>query len=128
MSKNRRIVYINDIGVIINDVDWNEYHEDINGNPNPFNITFDVLVNDKNYKISFSNPFMDSQNQRSAGHFKGSGATYIQFLREVEKLHELRDKNLFSDDTEKMANNVFGAIAQSIYGDLQSHSPDQDED
>jgi len=128
VSKNRRIVYINDIGVIINDVDWNEYHEDLNGNSDPFNITFDVLVNDKNYTFSFCNPSLDSQNQQSTGSFYGSGDSYIQFLREVEKHHELRDKNLFSDDTENVANKVFGAIAQSIYNDVQSHSPDQDED
>ncbi len=128
MSKNRRIVYINEIGVIINDVDWNEYHEDINGNSDPFNITFDVLVNDKSYKISFSNLSLDSQNQRSVGHFIGSGASYIQFLKAVETRSELHDKNQYGDDTENAANNVFGAIAQSIYNDVQSHSPDQDED
>ncbi|HQC29688.1 MAG: hypothetical protein V9G21_03180 [Methylotenera sp.] len=125
---NRRIVYINDIGVIINDVDWNDYHEDIKGNPDPFSITFDVLVNDKNYTITFSNPSLDSQNQRSAGPFKGSGASYIQLLREVETRSELRDKNQYSEDTENEANNAFGTIAQSIYNDVQSHSPDQDED
>ncbi|MGB7814874.1 MAG: hypothetical protein WBL28_00825 [Methylotenera sp.] len=128
MSKNRRIVYINDIAVTINDVDWNESPEDINANPNPFNITFDVLVNDKTYTITFSNPSLDNQNQRSAGTFYGSGASYIQFLREVETRSELRDNNQYSDDTENMANNAFGAIAQSIYDDVQSHSPDQDED
>jgi hypothetical protein len=128
VNQNRRIVYINDVGVTINDVDWNECHEDINGNPDPFNITFNVLVNDKNYTISFSNSSLDSQNQRSACHFIGSGATYIQFLKEVETRSELRDKNQFSGDTENVANKVFGAIAQSIYDDMQSHSPDQDED
>lgn len=121
MSKSRRIVYINDIGVIINDVDWND-------NPNLFNITFDVLINDKNYTITFSNPSLDSQNQQSTDSFKGSGASYIQFLREVEKRIELRDKNQYSDNTENAANKVFGAIAQSIYDDVQSHSPDQDEE
>ncbi|HQC28136.1 MAG TPA: hypothetical protein PK342_02035 [Methylotenera sp.] len=130
MSKNRRIVYINNVGVIINDVDWNEYHEDINDNANPFNITFDVLLNDKNYKISFSNLSLNNQNQnkRSASHFIGNGASYIQFMKDVETSSELRDKNQFSDSTEKIANNVFGAIAQSIYNDVQSHSPDQDEE
>jgi hypothetical protein len=125
VSKQRRIIYINDIGITINDVDWNE---NPNESPNQFNINFDVLVNDKNFTINFGNPTLDGQNQQPLDSFKGYGISYIQFLKEVEKRIELRDSDQYSSDTEREANKVFGTIAQSIYNDMQSHSPDQDED
>jgi hypothetical protein len=78
--------------------------------------------------MTFSNTSLNSQNQQLRDSFSGSGASYIQFLRAVETSSELCDKNQYSDVTEKMTNNVFGAIAQSIYNDVRSHSPDQDED
>lgn len=125
MSKNRRIVYINDMSVTINDVDWNG---SLNGSPNQFNINFDVLVNDRSFIINFGSPSLDSQNQTTSTSFKGYGDSYIQFLKEVEKRSELRDTDQYSSETESEANKAFGDIAQSIYEDVQSHSPDQDED
>ena len=128
MGKNGRTVYINDISVIINDMDYGEYNDSVNGAHGKLNITFDVLVNDKLYLINFSNDPLYSENQHTLYAFKGSGDSYIQFLKEVETNPEFRDKNQYSEDTENAANNIIGSIAQSIYYDVISHSPDQDEE
>ena len=128
MNKNGRIVYINGISIIITDMDYCEYHNICHGTPDRLNITFDMSVCDKHYSIDFSNDSLDSPNQHSANTFKGSGDSYIQFLKVVETNPELRDKNQYSDDTKNAANNIIGAIAQSIYDHVRSHSPDQDEE
>jgi hypothetical protein len=49
-------------------------------------------------------------------------------LKAAENNDQLRDKKQFSDDTKNAADEVIGAIAQSVYIHVQSHSPDQDEE
>ncbi len=124
VKKNGRIVYINGIGVIITDMDYGEYHDIFNGAPGRLNITFDMSVCDKPYSIDFSNDSPDSPNQHSAGTFKGSGDSFIQFLKVVETNPELRDKNQYSNDTKNAANNIIGAIAQSIYEHVGTYEND----
>ncbi len=93
-----------------------------------FNITFNVAVTNKVFVINFSNERLSSQNQYLADSFIGTGEAYSAFLSEIENIAELRDKKEYSEETKNAANAVIGAIAQSVYGHVQSHSPDQDEE
>ena len=128
MNKSGRIVYINGISIVITDMDYGEYYDIGHGALGRLNITFDMLVFDKPYSIDFSNDSLDSANQHSAGTFKGRGDSFTQLLKVVETNPELRDKNQYSEATKHAANNIIGAIAQSIYEHVGSHSPDQDEE
>ncbi len=93
-----------------------------------FNITFDVTVNSQLFVVNFSNQRLSNQNQYIADTFIGSGESYTRFLLEVESNAELQNKKQYSDQTKNAANEVIGAIAESVYIHVQSHSPDQDEE
>ncbi len=109
-------------------MDYNYVNNKDNVASSKFNITFDAIVNSKLFVISFSNAELSGQNHYLADTFIGTGDSYSQFLIEVERNTKLKDKNLYSDDTKNTANEVVGAIAQSVYIHVQSHSPDQDEE
>lgn len=107
-------------------------YDDINNSnitsPTRFNITFNVTVNNQFFVINFSNERLSSDSSYVADTFIGIGDAYSDFLKEVESNIQLQDKNQFSDETKNAANDVIGAIAQSVYLHVQSHSPDQDEE
>lgn len=124
MNKNGRIVSINGVSITITDMDYGELKASNVDTPNVFNISFNVTVNDKCFLITFSNGAPDNQNQAVSDTFIGIGDSCIQFLKEVESSPEYRHGN----GAESVANKVIGAIAQSVYNDVQSHSPDQDEE
>lgn len=128
MRKNGRLVCINSTDVTITGMDYNYVNNKDNVASSKFNITFDAIVNSKLFVISFSNAELSGQNHYLADTFIGTGDSYSQFLIEVERNTKLKDKNLYSDDTKNTANEVVGAIAQSVYIHVQSHSPDQDEE
>lgn len=124
LKKNGRIVKINGTSVTITDMDYDVAYASVNSAPNIFTIAFEVIVNNKYFLIDFSNGPLESQSPYLPSDFKGKGASYIQFLKEVESSPE----NQVSGNTESAANNIIGAIAQSVYYDVASHSPDQDEE
>ena len=99
-----------------------------NAVPSNFDITFTVTVNNKEFAINFNNERLSNHNQYLPDTFIGSGEAYNLFLNEVESNPALRNKNQYSDDTFNAANAEIGAIAQSVYLHVQSHSPDQDEE
>jgi gamma-glutamyl phosphate reductase len=101
---------------------------DTNTVPSKFDITFNATVNNKEFAINFSNERVSNHSQYLANTFMGRGEAYNQFLKEVESDPVLRNKNQYSDDTVNAANAEIGAIAQSVYLHVQSHSPDQDEE
>lgn len=109
-------------------MDYDFPMSDTNTAPSKFEITFNTIVNNKEFAINFSNEWQSNQNQYLADTFKGDGEAYNQFLKEVESNPAFRNKNLYSDDTANAANAEIGAIAQSVYLHVQSHSPDQDEE
>jgi len=128
LKKNGRLVCINGTDVTITGMDY-DYPNDTNDlAQSKFNITFNVAVTDKVFVINFSNERLSSQNQYLADTFIGTGEAYSAFLCEVENIAELRDKKAYSEETRNAANAVIGAIAQSVYSHVQSHSPDQDEE
>lgn len=132
LKKNGRLVCINGTDVIITGMDYDYPIDNNNVTQSKFNISFNVTVNNQFFVINFTNERLSSQNQYLADSFIGVGDSYSAFLREVESNTELRDinrdKKQFSDETEYAANEVIGAIAQSVYMHVQSHSPDQDEE
>ncbi len=128
MKNNGRLVSINGAEVIITGMDYDFPIFDTNTVPSKFDIMFNATVNNKEFAINFNNERLSKQNQYIADTFMGSGEAYNQFLKEVESNPALRNKNQFSDDTLKAANAEIGAIAQSVYLHVQSHSPDQDEE
>jgi hypothetical protein len=124
LNKKGRIVSINGVSITITDMDYGELKASNVGTLNVFNISFNVTVNDNCFLINFSNGAPDNQNQAVSATFIGIGDSYIQFLKEVESSPGYQH----GKDTESAANKVIGAIAQSVYNDVQSHSPDQDEE
>lgn len=128
LKKNGRLVCINGTNVTITGMDYDYPNDKDNNALNKFNITFNVTVNNQFFVIDFSNERISDQNQYIADTFIGTSDSYSQFLREVESNTQLQVKNQFSDDTQNAANEVIGAIAQSVYTHVQSHSPDQDEE
>lgn len=128
MGKNGRFIYINGTEVTITGMDYDYSDNSENVGPSKFNITFNATVNNAFFVINFSNERLSDENDYLADFFIGKGDTYIQFLKEVESNAKLRGKKQYSDGTKDKANKVIGAIAQSVYIDLQSHSPDQDEE
>ncbi len=109
-------------------MDYDVPMNDTNTVPSKFEIMFNATVNNKEFAINFNNERLSNQNQYLADTFMGSGEAYNQFLKEVESNPALRNKNQYSDDTVNAANAEIGAIAQSVYLHVQSHSPDQDEE
>lgn len=128
LKKNGRLVCINGTDVTISGMDYDYPNNKNDIGQSKFNITFDVTVNNQFFVIYFSNERLSSQHQYLADTFIGSGDAFSAFLREVESNAKLRDKKQYSDKTEQSANEVIGAIAQSVYMHVQSHSPDQDEE
>lgn len=119
---------INGTDVTITGMDYDFPMNDTIAVPSKFDITFTATVNNKEFVINFNNERLSKQNQYLADTFIGHGVAYNQFLKEVESNPVLRDKNEYSDDTVNAANTEIGAIAQSVYLHVQSHSPDQDEE
>lgn len=128
MKKTGRLVRINSTDVTITDMDYDYINDSEIVRASKFNITFNVTVNKKSFVINFSNERISSESYYLADTFIGTGDAYNQFLSELESNIQLQDKNQFSDETEDAANEVIGAIAQSVYIHVQSHSPDQDEE
>lgn len=128
LKKNGRLVSINGTDVTITGMDYDYPNDENNIVQSKFNITFDATVNNQFFVIHFSNERISSQHQYLADTFIGTGDAFSAFLREVESNAELRDKKQYSDETKHTANEVIGAIAQSVYMHVQSHSPDQDEE
>ena len=128
MKKKGRIVCINGVDVTVTGMDYDYPNHKVNFAENKFNIIFNVCIESQLFVINFSNERLSSQNQYLAKEFIGNGDSYNQFLIELESSSQLRDKKQYSKDTENTANEVIGAIAQSVYLHVQSHSPDQDEE
>lgn len=123
-----RLVYINNTEVAITGMDYNYADNNQNIGPSKFNITFDVTVNNRSFTINFSNERLSDENEYLADTFIGTGDNYFHFLKAIESNAAVKENNQYSDITKNEANKVIGAIAQSVYIDLQSHSPDQDEE
>jgi hypothetical protein len=128
LKKRGRLVSINGTDVTITDMDYNYPNDTDNVKQKKFNITFTVNVNNQVFVINFSNERLSEQTQYISDTFIGTGDTYHDFLKAAENNDQLRDKKQFSDDTKNAADEVIGAIAQSVYIHVQSHSPDQDEE
>jgi hypothetical protein len=128
LKKNGRLVSINGTDVTVTGMDYDYPNGNHHIARSKFDITFDVTVNNQFFVIPFSNERFSYQNQYLADAFVGTGETFNAFLIEVESNAELRNKKQYSDATENAANEVIGAIAQSVYMHVQSHSPDQDEE
>lgn len=128
LKRNGRLVSINGRDVTVTGMDYDLPSIDTNAAPGKFDITFTVTVNDKEFTINFNNEHPSKRNEYLTDAFIGSGEAYDQFLKEVESNPALRNKNQYSDDTVNAANAEIGAIAQSVYLHVQSHSPDQDEE
>jgi hypothetical protein len=128
LKKNGRLVSINGTDVTVTGMDYDYPNGNNHIARSKFDITFDVTVNNQFFVIPFSNERFSNQNQYLADAFVGTGETFSAFLKEVESNAELKDKMQYSDATENAANEVIGAIAQSVYMHVQSHSPDQDEE
>lgn len=127
MKKNGRLVCINGTNVTITGMDYD--YADVKDilSETKFNITFNVSVNNKIFVLNFTNEIVSNQNNYSDT-FIGNSDSFKSFLIEVENNSQLKENNLFSDDTQNAANEVIGAIAQSVYSHVKSHSPDQDEE
>lgn len=121
MNSHGRILNINGVEVTITDMEYDGFNGRIS---KVFDISFNVMVNDKEFVIQFSNHSIENQTQLIPAEFKGSGETYRQFLQAVASSPEYQT----STNTEQVANEMIGAIAQSVYYDVRSHSPDQDEE
>lgn len=121
MNNHGRILNINGVEVTITDMEYDGFNGRIS---NVFDISFNVIVNDKEFVIQFSNHSIENQTQLIPAEFKGSGEAYRQFLQAVASSPEYQT----STNTEQVANEMIGAIAQSVYYDVRSHSPDQDEE
>jgi hypothetical protein len=128
LKKNGRPVSINGIDVTITAMDYDYPSNMHNVRQQKFDITFDVNVNNLAFAINFSNERLSNQNQYLVDTFIGIGEAYNEFLKQVESNPELRNKSQYSDDTINAANTEIGAIAQSVYMHVVSHSPDQDEE
>lgn len=130
LKNNGRLVLINGIEVTITDVDYDYTNTSASGSAGSgkFNITFNVTVNNKVFVIHFSNERSSSESSYLADTFIGNGDSYSSFLTEAESNSQLRDATTFSDETNNAANKVIGAVAQSFYDDVRSHSSDQDEE
>ncbi len=128
LKKNGRLVSINGTDVTITGMDYDYPNAKGNVAQSRFDITFNATVNSLVFVINFSNERLSNQNQYIADTFIGTGDAYSQFLREVESDTQLQEKKEYSDVTKNAANEVIGAIAQSVYIHVQSHSPDQDEE
>jgi hypothetical protein len=121
MNSHGRILNINGVEVTITDMEYDGFNGRIS---KVFDISFNVMVNDKEFVIQFSNHSIENQTQLIPAEFKGSGEAYRQFLQAVASSPEYQT----STNTEQVANEMIGAIAQSVYYDVRSHSPDQDEE
>ena len=78
-------------------MDYYEYHDICHEALGRLDVTFAMSVCNKLYSIELSNDSLDSPNQHSAGTFKGSGDSFIKFLKMVETNPELSEKNQYSD-------------------------------
>jgi hypothetical protein len=121
MNSHGRILNINGVEVTITDMEYDGFNGRIS---KVFDISFNVMVNDKEFVIQFGNHSIENQTQLIPAEFKGSGEAYRQFLQAVVSSPEYQT----STNTEQVANEMIGAIAQSVYYDVRSHSPDQDEE
>jgi hypothetical protein len=121
MNSHGRILNINGVEVTITDMEYDGFNGRIS---KVFDISFNVMVNDKEFVIQFSNHSIENQTPLIPAEFKGSGEAYRQFLQAVASSPEYQT----STNTEQVANEMIGAIAQSVYYDVRSHSPDQDEE
>jgi hypothetical protein len=128
LKKNGRLVCINDTDVTITNMDYDHPNDKDNAAQSKFNIAFNVTINNQLFVINFSNERVSDQNQYIADTFLGTRDSFSSFLRKVESNTQLQEKTQFSDDTKNAVNEVIGAIAQSVYIHVQSHSPDQDEE
>ncbi|MFA6040668.1 MAG: hypothetical protein WC733_04130 [Methylophilus sp.] len=121
MNTHGRDININGATVTITDMDYKGFNDRIS---DVFKITFTVQTNGKQFLIDFSNAPLENQNPSTPAEFKGNGQTYMQFLQELNSAPNYA----VSKSAEDAANSIIGAIAQSVYYDVRSHSPDQDEE
>jgi hypothetical protein len=121
MNTHGRDININGATVTITDMDYKGFNDRIS---DVFKITFKVQTNGKQFLIDFSNAPLENQNPSTPAEFKGSGETYMQFLQELSSAPNYEA----SKSAEDAANSIIGDIAQSVYYDVRSHSPDQDEE
>lgn len=129
MPKNGRVVEINGIEIVIKDANWTDSLDDENSDSKIFSVSFQVHLTDKQFWIQFDTTLNDDKQKSHAGmRFKGVGAAYDEFIKALETSTESLVKNQHAKETEALVNDKLGKIAKSIYDDVQSHSPDQDED
>ena len=121
MNSRGRVLNINGVDVTITDMEYDGFNGRVS---NVFDISFNVMVNDKEFLIQFSNHSIENQLSSAPAEFKGSGEAYRDFLQAVAASPEYQK----STDAEQVVNDTIGAIAQSVYYDVRSHSPDQDEE
>jgi len=121
MNSRGRVLNINGVDVTITDMEYDGF----NGRAsNVFDISFNVLIKNQEFVIQFSNDSVENQPSSAPAEFKGRGEAYRDFLQAIVTSSEYRS----TTDTEQVVNETIGAIAQSVYYDVSSHSPDQDEE
>ncbi|MCB5185699.1 hypothetical protein LG201_10850 [Methylobacillus gramineus] len=121
MTQHGKAISIQGVNAIIRDMDYGESREDTNAVPH-FNIRFDLELNEKLYSITYSRPV------QADDHFAVSGDDYEPLLQALEPDQALTAKNQYSALTEQALHAELLPIAESVYEDIEYHSPDQDEE
>ncbi|MCB5189063.1 hypothetical protein LG200_13725 [Methylobacillus caricis] len=121
MTQHGKAISIQGINAVIVDMDYGESRED-SGAALHFNIRFDIELYQKLYSISYSRPVQVDD------HFSVSGDDYETLLQALEPDQVLTAKNQYSALTEQALHAELLPIAESVYEDIEYHSPDQDEE
>ncbi|SNR81393.1 hypothetical protein SAMN05192560_1240 [Methylobacillus rhizosphaerae] len=121
MTQHGKIISIQDVDVVLLDFDYGESKENETAIPY-FNIRFDLELHQRRYSLTYNKPV------GSDDHFSISGDDYEPLLKALETAPALTAQQQYSLETEQALHEALLPIAESVYEDVEFHSPDQDEE
>ncbi|MCB5190998.1 hypothetical protein LG198_09695 [Methylobacillus arboreus] len=121
MTQHGKAISIQGVNAILLDIDYGESQENDAATPY-FNIRFDLELHQQQYSLTYSKPV------GSDDHFSVSGHDYEPLLQALETDPGLTAQQQYSVITEQALHEALLPIAESVYEDVEFHSPDQDEE
>ncbi|MPS47420.1 hypothetical protein [Methylobacillus sp.] len=121
MTQHGKAISIQGVSAILLDIDYGESREN-DAATTYFNIRFDLELRQRQYSLTYSKPV------GSDDHFGVSGDDYEPLLQALEPDPDLTALHQYSVMTEQALHEVLLPMAESVYEDVEHHSPDQDEE
>lgn len=121
VTQHGKAISIQGVNVILFDIDYGESRDNDAAIPH-FNIRFDLELGQQQFSLVYSKPVGSDE------HFGVSGDDYEPLLRALEIDPALTAQQQYSVITEQALHEALLPIAESVYEDIEFHSPDQDEE